>query len=222
MEDKERIEDPKPPSTIPSEPRPVGKSKRLLLIGGVVLVAMIVLTAMIINNKSENTNSPTNPVSTNSSSEIIKQIESQMVEIKGGAFKMGSPNNEAGRDGDEGPQHQVTVSPFYMGKYEVTQEQWRAVAGLSKVKIDLNADPSNFKGDDLPIEQVSWEEAVEFCERVLRATGKTYRLPTEAEWEYACRGGTTAAYAGNLNEIAWCSSNSGSKTHPVGTKKANA
>jgi formylglycine-generating enzyme required for sulfatase activity len=94
------------------------------------------------------------------------EFEPAMVEIPGGSFMMGSPRSEAGRGNDEGPQHQVTVSSFFMGKYEVTQAQWRAVAGLPKVKIDLNPDPSNFKGDNLPVEQVSWEEAVEFCERL--------------------------------------------------------
>ncbi len=82
-----------------------------------------------------------------------------------------------------------------MGKYEVTQAQWRAVARLPKVKKDLNPDPSHFKGDDLPVEQVSWEDAVEFCERLSRATGRQYRLPSEAEWEYACRAGTTTPFA---------------------------
>ncbi len=82
-----------------------------------------------------------------------------------------------------------------MGKFEVTQAQWRAVAGLPKVNRDLNANPSNFKGDDLPVEQVSWEEAVEFCARLTNKTGKTYRLPSEAEWEYACRAGTTTPFA---------------------------
>jgi len=149
------------------------------------------------------------------------EFEPEMVEIPGGSFMMGSPRGEAGRDDDEGPQHQVTISSFQMGKYEVTQAQWRAVAGLPKVKIDLNPDPTNFKGDNLPVELVSWEEAVEFCERLSRATGKTYRLPTEAEWEYACRSGTTGPYAGDLNSMAWYSSNSGDKTHEVGTKEAN-
>jgi len=149
------------------------------------------------------------------------EFEPAMVEIPGGAFLMGSPDNEADRRGNEGPQHQVTISSFYMGKYEVTQAQWRAIALLPKVKIALNSDPSRFEGDDLPVEQVSWEEAVEFCERLSRETGKTYRLPTEAEWEYACRAGTTGPYAGNLDSMAWYVGNSGSKTRAVGTKQAN-
>jgi formylglycine-generating enzyme required for sulfatase activity len=134
----------------------------------------------------------------------------EMVRVPAGKFKMGSPESEADRSSDEGPQHEVSVSSFYIGKYEVTQAQWRAVAEkLPKVKIDLNPDPSYFKGADLPVEQVSWEEAVEFCERLSRATGKKYRLPTEAEWEYACRAGTRGPYAGNLDEMGWYGNNSG-------------
>jgi len=82
-----------------------------------------------------------------------------------------------------------------MGRYEVTQAQWRAAARLPKVNRDLVTDPSKFKGDNLPVEQVSWEDAVEFCERLSRATGRHYRLPTEAEWEYACRAGATTQFA---------------------------
>ncbi len=118
----------------------------------------------------------------------------EMVEIPGGSFLMGSPESEAERGSDEGP-HQVTVSPFYMGKFEVTQAQWRAVANLPKMSRDLNPDPSQFKGDNRPVEQVSWEEAVEFCERLSKKSGKRYRLPTEAEWEYACRAGTKTPFA---------------------------
>src|SRR5262249_22422074 len=146
----------------------------------------------------------------------------EMVRVPAGTFLMGSPDSEQGRNENEGPQHSVTISSFYMGKYEVTKAQWRAVAGLFKVKIYLSPAPSHFKGDNLPVEQVSWDEATEFCERLSQATRKTYRLPTEAEWEYACRAGTTGAYAGNLDEMAWYSGNSDNTTHPVGQKKANA
>jgi formylglycine-generating enzyme required for sulfatase activity len=88
----------------------------------------------------------------------------------------------------------VKVPTFFMGKFVVTQAQWQAIATLPKVKIDLNPDPSNFKGDNRPVEQVSWNEAVEFCDRLSRKTGRTYRLPSEAEWEYACRAGTTTPF----------------------------
>lgn len=116
----------------------------------------------------------------------------EMVSIPGGTFRMGSLNGE-GND-SEHPQISVIIAPFFMGKYPVTQTQWRVVTGLPKVKIDLNPDPAIFKGPHRPIENVSWYDAVEFCERLQQKTGKPYRLPTEAEWEYACRAGTTTPF----------------------------
>jgi len=107
---------------------------------------------------------------------------------------MGSPENEEGRRGHESPQHRVTVKPFFMGKFPITQAQWQAVAALPKVKITLNANPSQFKGANRPVETVLWYDAEEFCARLSRKTGKVYRLPSEAEWEYACRGGTTTPF----------------------------
>jgi len=116
----------------------------------------------------------------------------EMVKIPSGTFQMGSPEGQG--DGNEKPQHAVTVPAFAMGKYPVTQAQWRAVADLPQVEIALNADPSNFKGDSRPVEQVSWDEAVEFCQRLSRVSGHLYHLPSEAEWEYACRAGTTTEF----------------------------
>ncbi|MFM6249909.1 MAG: formylglycine-generating enzyme family protein, partial [Dolichospermum sp.] len=101
----------------------------------------------------------------------------EMVSIPGGTFKMGSPENEKGYHSSQSPQHQVTVPPFFIGKYPVTQKQWRAVAALGKVNIDLKSDPSYFKGDNLPVESVSWNDAQEFCARLSRMASKTYRLP---------------------------------------------
>ncbi|WP_066379113.1 bifunctional serine/threonine-protein kinase/formylglycine-generating enzyme family protein [Anabaena sp. CA = ATCC 33047] len=117
-----------------------------------------------------------------------------MVAIPGGKFLMGSPEDEEGRYDSESPQHNVTVKPFFMGKFPVTQAQWQAVAAFAKVKIDLKPDPSYFKGANLPVECVSWHHAVEFCARLSQKTGRIYRLPSEAEWEYACRAGTTTPY----------------------------
>jgi formylglycine-generating enzyme required for sulfatase activity len=108
-----------------------------------------------------------------------------MIAIPGGSFVMGSPNTEAGRSDYEGPQRTVSISPFFMGKYEVTQEQYQAVMGNN---------PSNFKGAKHPVEKVNWNDAVEFCRKLSQKTGKTYRLPSEAEWEYACRAGTTTPF----------------------------
>ena len=121
-----------------------------------------------------------------------KVIKIEMVSIKGGTFMMGSPDYEG--DPDEHPQHQVTIAPFFMGKYPVTQAQWRAVAALPKVKQSLNPHPSKFKGINRPVENISWHEAVEFCFRLSERTGRHYRLPSEAEWEYACRAETSTPY----------------------------
>ncbi|MFW9264629.1 caspase, EACC1-associated type [Nostoc sp. CALU 546] len=118
----------------------------------------------------------------------------EMVAIPGGKFIMGSPESEPERVSRESPQHTVTIQPFFMGKFTVTQSQWKAVAALPKVNIDLNPEPSNFKGDNRPVEQVSWDDAIEFCARLSKKTEKTYRLPSEAEWEYACRAGTTTPF----------------------------
>jgi formylglycine-generating enzyme required for sulfatase activity len=118
----------------------------------------------------------------------------EMVQILGGKFLMGAAQGEEGASDDEYPQHEVTVPEFWMGKYAVTQTQWKAVAALGKVECDLNPDPANFKGAQRPVEQVSWEEAVEFCKRLSQRSQKTYMLPSEAQWEYACRAGTTTPF----------------------------
>jgi formylglycine-generating enzyme required for sulfatase activity/uncharacterized caspase-like protein len=119
-------------------------------------------------------------------------VNLDMVYIPAGKFMMGSPEEE-GYD-DEKPQHEVTVPEFFMGKYPVTQAQWEVVAALPKINRDLEAEPSNFKGYDRPVECVTWHDAIEFCARLSKHTGKKYRLPSEAEWEYACRAGTTTPF----------------------------
>ena len=118
-----------------------------------------------------------------------------MVLVPAGKFIMGSPDDESERDESEGPLHEVTLRSFFMGRYPVTQAQWKAVAAIDKIEMDLDPDPSNFKGANLPVEQVSWYEAVEFCKRLKKHTQRPYRLPSEAEWEYACRAGTTTPFA---------------------------
>ncbi len=133
-----------------------------------------------------------------------------MVEIPGGEFQMGATN---GRD-NECPVHHVRVSGFRMGKTEVTQGLWKAV---------MENNPSNFKkGDNYPVEQVSWNDCQDFLKKLNDKTGGNYRLPYEAEWEYACRAGTTGDYYGNLDDIAWYEENSNKAAHPVGQKKENA
>jgi len=150
------------------------------------------------------------------SEDLGNGVKLEMVYIPGGSFLMGSPDG-TGRD-NEHPQHRVTLSPFCLGKYPVTQAQWMAVMGKN---------PSHFKGNDLPVESVPWHDAVKFCEAISKRTSKTYRLPTEAKWEYACRAGSTSLYCfgddeGRLSEYAWYDKNSGEKAHPVGQKKPNA
>jgi formylglycine-generating enzyme required for sulfatase activity len=117
-----------------------------------------------------------------------------MIAIPGGSFLMGAPADEPDGQIYEKPQHEVTIEPFYLGRYPITQAQWRIVVGYEPVKKELNLDPSRFKGDNLPIESISWEDAQEFCQRLSVKTGKTYRLPSEAEWEYACRAGTITPF----------------------------
>ena len=121
-------------------------------------------------------------------------IQLDMISIPGGTCKMGSLKQEKDSLDSERPQHEVTVQPFFMGKYPVTQAQWRFVAQLSQVNKKLDPDPSNFKGDNRPVEKVSWYDAVEFCDRLSTHTKRQYRLPSEAEWEYACRAGTTTPF----------------------------
>jgi len=118
----------------------------------------------------------------------------EMVSIPRGTFLMGSPGDEPERLNSEGSQHEVTVPSFFMGRYPVTQAQWRVVAAMPQVERTLKAAPSRFKDDLRPVEQVSWYDAVEFCARLSAHTGRQYCLPTEAEWEYACRADTTTPF----------------------------
>lgn len=174
-------------------------------------------------------------------------VKLELVWIPPGEFMMGSPYSEKGRSRDEGSRHRVRIKPgFWIGKYEVTQEQWQVIMGNN---------PSFFKGPNNPVEQVSWNDCQEFLKKLSLRKGKKFRLPTEAEWEYACRAGTeTALYTGRLtikgerngpelDAVAWYGGNSGvtysggydssgwgekqynhtkAGTHPVGQKKANA
>ena len=141
----------------------------------------------------------------------------EFVRVPGGCYEMGCGSWTSDCDNDEKPVHEVCVDSFWMGKYEVTQGQWKKIMGNN---------PSSFKnGDNYPVENVSWNDAKEFVEELNAwSSYEKYRLPTEAEWEYACRsGGTGEKYSGgrDVDRVAWYASNSGGSTHPVGTKAAN-
>ena len=150
---------------------------------------------------------------------FTSSIGMEFVLIPAGEFDMGSPLDEKGRYDIEGPVHNVKIEDaFYLGKYEVTQNQWQAVMGNN---------PSNFKGGDLPVEQISWNDAQDFIKKLNEKEGTDqYRLPSEAEWEYAARAGTSTRYSfgdneSKLGEYAWYYGNPDYKTHPIGLKKPN-
>ncbi|PSB33911.1 formylglycine-generating enzyme family protein [Stenomitos frigidus] len=118
----------------------------------------------------------------------------EMILVPSGTFVMGSPDDEPERREAEGPPHEVSISSFFMGRYPITQAQWSFVAALAPASQEVELDPSSFKGDTRPVENVSWYNAVEFCDRLAKHTGRPYRLASEAEWEYACRAGTTTPF----------------------------
>jgi len=197
----------------------IGISISLAGLALVILIAFIL--AKIFDHPSakppttSNQTGPKNPPDTspqaNTDSGALKALMNSFVGLPAGEFMMGSANGNA----DEKPVHRIRLShPFEMGKYEVTQAQWEAVMGNN---------PSEFKGANLPVENVSWDDAQEFIQRLnARNDGYIYRLPTEAEWEYACRAGSSGNYAGKLAAMAWYDDDSDNTTHPVGTKKPNA
>lgn len=121
-------------------------------------------------------------------------VELTMMQIPAGNFLMGSAADDPEASDSERPQHEVTVPRFFMANTPITQAQWRVVAAMPQMDLELTSDPSRSKGDDRPVEQVNWHEATEFCQRLFVKTGLDYRLPSEAEWEYACRAGTETAY----------------------------
>ena len=145
-------------------------------------------------------------------------VSIEMIKVEAGTFMMGATPEMEIPDDDEKPVHQVTLTnDYYIGKYEVTQALWQTV---------MESNPSSFKGNNLPVEQVSWNDCQEFIGKLNSITGRKFRLPTEAEWEYAARGGKKSRgyqYSGssNISDVAWYNGNSGSKTHLVGTKQAN-
>lgn len=126
--------------------------------------------------------------------QLADGIAITMIQIPKGQFLMGSPTDEAHRSSDEGPQRKVSLRSFFMAQTPVTQAQWEVVAGWPKVSIGLHPHPSRFKGNNRPVEKVNWLEAIEFCERLRQQFGREYTLPSEEEWEYACRAGTSSPF----------------------------
>jgi formylglycine-generating enzyme required for sulfatase activity len=155
------------------------------------------------------TNTKTTPKKTQTKF-VPRAPKIELVKIPAGSYMMGSDSQD-----NEKPVHRVNIKySFYLGKYEVTQAQWKSVMGNN---------PSNFKGDNMPVEQVSWNAANEFIGKLNQLQNNyVYRLPSEAEWEYACRAGTTDDYYGRLDDIGWHYKNSENKPHPVGTKLPNS
>lgn len=147
----------------------------------------------------------------------VNSIGMKLAYMPPGNFKMGSPKTEPGRIANETERRVAFEKGFQIGVTEVTQEEWRAI---------MENNPAYFTGDKLPVERITWEEATEFCRRLSQKENKQYRLPTEAEWEYACRAGTTTAYYSGADEASlakagWYLRNSGNQSHPVGQKLPN-
>ena len=195
--------------------------KKNMIFSGALIVAMCIFGMPKANAQTEEF------VTT----ETAFGINMRMVYVEGGTFTMGCTSEQGGEcDSDESSTRQTTISSFYIGMLEVTQGQWERVMGTSIYQQRDKADSSwslYGVGADYPMYYVSWEEAKEFCIRLSRQTGKTYRLPTEAEWEYAARGGKKnegTKYSGgwSIDAVAWYDGNSGSTTHPCGTKMSNA
>ena len=204
----------------PKLDKPNGDRKKrrwiyLLLLALCLFVGIILIRFILPKTEDE---SSTSVVEQESSILNIDNLTDKMVYVSGGTFTMGA-TSEQGSDAedDEKPTHSVTVSDFYICKYEVTQTLWKEVMGNN---------PSSWKGDNLPVENVSWDDCQDFIRKLNTLTGKNFRLPTEAEWEFAARGGNKSRgykYAGsnNIGDVAWYDGNSGNKTHVVGTKSPN-
>ena len=173
----------------------------------VIVIVVIVATVFMLNNHSQGEKMTFE----------ANGVSFTMIPVEGGTFTMGATSEMEDPWESEEPTHQVTLSSYYIGETEVTQALWKAVMG---------SNPSNFKGDDLPVEQVSWDDCQTFISKLNALTGKNFRLPTEAEWEFAARGGNQSShtqYSGSsrIDDVAWYEDNSDWKTHPVKTKKPN-
>jgi len=210
---------PPPPQAAAQHPGKGRQTRTAWIVAGVIVGALLLLAVPIVGGLviwllvQRQVVKPANEL------DLGGGVTMKMVLIPAGKFMMGSPDSEPGRVVHEGPQHEVTISrPFYMGVTEVTQAQYQAIMG---------ANPSGFAGETNPVEHVSWTDATEFCKKLSERTRRTVRLPTEAEWEYACRAGSKTKFCfGDADEVlgdyGWSEANSGSTTHPVGQKEPNA
>lgn len=186
--------------------------------GFLYCAAISVAAGCIVSCSKSNVDGP-NPMPYGESfTETANDINMEMVYVEGGTFQMGvSAESDADAYEREAPEHNVTVSSFYIGVYEVTQEQWQAVMGDN---------PSQYTGENMPVDNVTWEAASEFCEKLSALTGKNYVLPTEAQWEFAAKGGNLSEgykYSGsdNVKDVAWYWDNASFKTHSVGGRLPN-
>lgn len=200
-------------------PMPADKDRHVVLIALASLIVLVAAVALIWLMQSSRNRAPAqlSPaiVSRTPGAVVLNQIGMELVYVPAGSFMMGASNLSNFVSINEKPVHRVTFREgFHMGKYEVTQAQWTRIMGTN---------PSHFTGNNLPVEQVSWYDAQDFIRKLNEMNdGYTYRLPSEAEWEYTCRAGTTGDFAGDMDAMTWYSDNSGSKTHPVGSKQSNA
>lgn len=226
--------------TSPARPVPVnhvpatGNSKNnrsmiiACIVGGILLVAATVFAVLYFTGKDDKT--PTAVAETSADEEpqapepdddvktfTVNNVSFKMIKVKGGSFTMGATSEQRGADADEYPLQPVTLDDYYIGQTEVTQELWEAVMGYNY---------SRFKGANLPADRISWDDCQLFLSKLNELTGQNFALPTEAQWEYAARGGNKSAgyqYSGsnNIDEVAWYGGNSGSRCHPVASKKPN-
>lgn len=204
-------------SDSPSRPRSRQAENTVIAIAVLAVAVLAVMGIVALPSADEDLTDVAEPVQGNSRTYTVKGVTFTMIEVPGSTFTMGA-TSEQGSDAyaNESPTHSVTLGSYWIGQTEVTQELWTAVMG---------SNPSYFKGDNLPVESVSWEDCQEFIAKLNALTGEKFRLPTEAEWEYAARGGRSGGtmYAGSndISSVAWYSDNSSDQTHQVSTKAAN-
>ena len=195
------------------------KPKKIILwaVVAVVAIALAGVGVGVLMNIPPSPTLGTSSYTPNIREFTVNGVSFQMVEVRGGTFTMGATSEQGDANDDEKPTHEVTLSDYYIGKTEVTQALWEAVMGNN---------PSYFQGKSLPVENISWNDCKTFIVKLNALTGKTFRMPTEAEWEYAARGGSKSrgykySGSGNIDEVAWHKDNSEEKTHEVGTKRPN-